>query len=187
MVELEDKLISGSKMIERQVFLDARGHFTQVSLSREQRASTGFFPVQTNVSVSKRGVLRGLHLQAKPHGQSKLVTVISGSVLDFFVNLERGSESFGQLGFALLTDKGRSLLLDRALAHGFLSLEDNTVVCYQVDGKYRPDAEIAIDPFSVDSELSDLFRELGENDVIRSEKDRSAISFSDYVLNLGIE
>ena len=95
--------------------------------------------VQANESVSKAGVLRGLHFQAPPHAQGKLVRVVRGRVLDVAVDLRFGSPTYGQHHAALLSGENRwQYYVPPGFAHGFLALEDDTVFHYQCTALYHP-------------------------------------------------
>lgn len=96
---------------------------------------------QINFAKSDAGVLRGLHYQLSPHAQSKLVSVIVGSVLDVVVDLRKESPTFGQKTEVLLSEPSTSLFVPKGFAHGYEVLEDNTIFCYAVDSFYVPNAE----------------------------------------------
>lgn len=97
---------------------------------------------QGNESASRRGVVRGLHFQRPPHGETKLVRAVSGAVLDVFVDLRRGSPTFGQWdAVELSAERHNAVLVPRGFAHGFCTLTDTAVVSYLVDNPYAPAAE----------------------------------------------
>ncbi|KRE26033.1 dTDP-4-dehydrorhamnose 3,5-epimerase family protein [Agromyces sp. Soil535] len=126
---------------------------------------------QGNLSVSRRGVLRGIHFASVPLGQAKYVTAVSGSVLDFVVDIRVGSPTFGQWEGVVLDDVERkSVYLAEGLGHAFLALSDHAVVTYLVSDTYNRDREHGIDPFDpeIGLELPDL------PDVITSPKDAEA-------------
>lgn len=98
--------------------------------------------VQANESASKRHVVRGLHFQRPPHAEAKLVRAISGSVFDVFVDLRRGSATYGEWDAVELSVQARNaVLIPRGFAHGFCALSDEAVVSYLVDNAYAPHAE----------------------------------------------
>ena len=103
--------------------------------------------VQTNVSVSSRGTLRGIHFADVPIGQAKYVTAISGSLIDYVIDLRVGSPTFGQYDSVLLdaTDR-RAVYLAEGLGHAFLALEDGTTAHYLCSAAYNPGAEHGIHP-----------------------------------------
>lgn len=103
---------------------------------------------QDNESRSKRGVLRGLHYQLPPFAQTKLVRVITGSVLDVAVDIRKGSPTFGQYVAVELTETNkRQLFVPRGFAHGFVVLSEEATFAYKVDNYYAPthDRGIAFD------------------------------------------
>jgi dTDP-4-dehydrorhamnose 3,5-epimerase len=135
--------IPGVKLIEPVLFGDARGVFLE-SWRRERYAEAGLPRefVQDNLSRSIHKVLRGLHLQ-HPNGQGKLITVLSGRVLDVAVDVRRGSPTFRQ-HVAIELAEYRQLWVPPGLAHGFYVLSATADVAYKCDAPYRPQHEIAI-------------------------------------------
>jgi len=131
--------------IEPEKFTDERGWFFEYfKADRFKKAGLPFEFVQDNQSFSKKGVLRGLHFQRPPHEQAKLVSVISGRVLDVVVDLRKNSSTFGK-SFSYLLDGERKnmLLVPEGFAHGFLALED-TVFFYKCTRLYNRNAEVGI-------------------------------------------
>lgn len=126
---------------------DARGFFSE-TWSRDAFAAHGqhFDWRQDNHSLSRpAGVLRGLHYQAPPKAQAKLVRCTRGRIWDVAVDVRRGSPSFGRwFGLELGTDNGVQLLIPRGFLHGFVTLEPDTEVQYKVDNPYAPDRDGAI-------------------------------------------
>jgi dTDP-4-dehydrorhamnose 3,5-epimerase len=139
--------LSGVLEITSPVHGDARGFFTEV-YNADRWLPAGFPEqvwVQDNLSLSARGALRGLHYQLEPHGQGKLVRCLQGSVFDVAVDIRRGSPSFGQwVGRTLTGQNGLALWVPSGFAHGFLVLEDQTLVFYKCDACYAPEAERSI-------------------------------------------
>jgi dTDP-4-dehydrorhamnose 3,5-epimerase len=123
---------------------DARGFFEE-SWSREAFATAGldFNWCQDNHSLSRGvGVLRGLHYQAPPHAQAKLVRCTRGRIWDVAVDVRRGSTSFGRwFGLELDPATAAQLLIPRGFMHGFVTLEPDSEVQYKVDQPYAPDCE----------------------------------------------
>ena len=124
-----------------QVFADERGQFTETWRS-DSYAQLCIGPfVQDNVSVSRRGVLRGLHLQ-HPLAQAKLVSVLRGVVFDVAVDVRVGSPTFGQwVGEELSDDRGVQLFIPPGFAHGFVTLTDEVVFSYKCSTYYAPTDE----------------------------------------------
>ena len=101
--------------------------------------------VQANRSKSSKGVVRGLHFQRNPKCQAKIVEVIKGSAIDVVVDIRKDSATFGKWTSVLLTDENnRQLYVPRGFAHGFVSLEDDTIFQYLIDNDYAPELEHAI-------------------------------------------
>lgn len=110
---------------------------------------------QANTSVSQAGVLRGIHFADVPPGQAKYVTVSTGAVIDYVVDLRVGSATFGTWDSVLLdTVDRRAVYLAEGLGHAFVALSDNTTVNYLVSETYNPGAEHGINPLDPDIALA---------------------------------
>lgn len=143
-MKIQNTQIDGCLLIEPVVHQDLRGFFMEVFNQKalEEALGTPLSFVQDNQSVSKKHVLRGLHFQKGPHAQAKLVYVPCGRVLDVVVDLRRESPSFGKHYCVELSGTNhRVLYIPKGLAHGFLSLEDQTVFYYKCDAFYHPGSE----------------------------------------------
>ena len=160
------------------VFGDERGFFLE---SFNQESYKEFIPnltfVQDNLSKSKKGVLRGLHFQAPPFDQGKLVQVITGSVLDVAVDIRRDSPSYGQHFKVILNTIDRNQLwIPPGFAHGFVSLEDDTIFSYKCTNTYSKEHEGCIlwndSDLRIDWEI--------ENPLI-SPKDELGTLFKDFI------
>ena len=138
--------IEGLKLIAPRVFGDSRGRFFEsyhANAFAEAGLPTHF--VQDNQSVSARGTFRGLHLQAPPHGQGKLVRVARGAALDIALDVRRHSPTFGQHVAVELTEHNDlSFWVPEGFAHGFLALEESTVFQYKCTGYYHKPAELGL-------------------------------------------
>lgn len=135
------------KLIEPVRFGDERGFFSEVWSKRKLReAGIELDFVQDNHSMSaQRGVVRGLHFQAPPHAQAKLVRVVRGSVLDVAVDIRKGSPTFGQhVAVVLSAENWHQLLIPVGFAHGFCTLEPETEVLYKVDSDYAPQSDMGV-------------------------------------------
>lgn len=134
-------------MIEPRVFGDDRGFFME-SYNRAQFTSAigrDIEFVQDNHSRSVRGVLRGLHLQAAPKAQTKLVRVIQGEIFDVAVDVRQGSATFGRwIGERLSAENRRQLWIPEGFAHGFVVLSDVAEVLYKTSDYYSPEHERAV-------------------------------------------
>jgi dTDP-4-dehydrorhamnose 3,5-epimerase len=125
---------------------DDRGYFSEVWSARTfSEAGLNEHFVQDNLSASRRGTLRGLHYQLATHGMGKLVRALRGSVFDVAVDIRRGSPSFGKwVGRTLTASEGNALWVPVGFAHGFVALEDETLVLYKCTATHAPEAERAI-------------------------------------------
>jgi dTDP-4-dehydrorhamnose 3,5-epimerase len=123
---------------------DARGWFAE-TWSRRAMADAGVDAdfVQDNQAFNaRRGTVRGLHFQAAPHPQAKLVRVLKGAIFDVAVDVRQGSPTYGQWAGATLTaEGGEQLFVPRGFAHGYCTLTDDTELFYKVDGLYAPQTE----------------------------------------------
>ena len=142
-----DTDIPDAFVIELEPHLDDRGAFTRTFCAREFEAN-GLDPVvaQCNLSMNhERGTLRGMHCQQPPHGEAKLVRCLSGAVHDVIIDLRPDSVAFGKhLGLTLRAGDDRMLYMPAGVYHGFLTLEDNTEVFYQMSDYYEPDAAMGV-------------------------------------------
>ena len=135
--------IEGLIIIEPQIFKDSRGAFFE-SWNAKKFKQLGINEdfVQDNQSVSSKGVLRGLHFQNPPYAQAKLVRVLKGSVLDIAVDLRKNSTTYGKHVSVILSEQNnKSFFIPKGFAHGFLSLEDNTVFNYKCSDYYKKESE----------------------------------------------
>jgi len=128
-------------VLEPRVFRDERGSFRETWHAERYLDVTRLPFVQDNVSVSRSGVLRGLHLQ-QPHAQGKLVTVLAGAAYDVAVDVRRGSPTFGRwVAEGLSQENGRQLWIPAGFAHGFQALTDGTILSYKCTDVYHPECE----------------------------------------------
>jgi dTDP-4-dehydrorhamnose 3,5-epimerase len=135
--------IAGLKVIEPDVYVDGRGYFAE-TYNAPRYADLGIDAVfvQDNESKSSRGVVRGLHWQAAPHTQAKLVRVVRGAVMDVLVDVRKGSPTFGRyVSVHLAGENHKQVFVPRGLAHGFITLRDDTVFSYKCDNVYCPESE----------------------------------------------
>jgi dTDP-4-dehydrorhamnose 3,5-epimerase len=144
---IEQLKIDGPLLIRSKRFDDLRGHFME-TWSRDAFRHLGVDVnfVQDNQSLSARqGTVRGLHFQLPPFAQAKLVRVLQGSVFDVAVDLRRGSPHYGGwCGTMLTAAKPEQLYVPKGFAHGFVTLEPETVVAYKVDASYAPHCDAGI-------------------------------------------
>lgn len=134
------------KIIEPKIFGDSRGYFFESwNSGRYSEGGIDCEFIQDNESKSRFGVLRGLHYQAAPYTQAKLVRVIQGAVLDVAVDIRKGSPTFGQhVAVELSEENKRQLFVPRGFAHGFVVLSDEVIFAYKCDNPYMPSHERGI-------------------------------------------
>jgi dTDP-4-dehydrorhamnose 3,5-epimerase len=134
-------------IIKNSIFTDVRGSFQESYNEARFRVDTGLNLsfVQDNESVSKINVLRGLHLQIPPKGQSKLVRVSRGRVMDVVVDLRKSEPTFGRhFKIELSAENGQQLFIPEGFAHGFFTLEDHTIFSYKCSNYYSKEYERSI-------------------------------------------
>jgi dTDP-4-dehydrorhamnose 3,5-epimerase len=139
--------IEGVKIFEPRIFSDDRGHFfesfNQEAFENELAEKIVF--VQDNESISKKGVIRGLHFQKPPFAQGKLVRVVQGSVIDVAVDIRKNSTTYGKsISIELSAENHRQLWIPEGFAHGFEALEDETIFLYKCTNYYSPQSEATL-------------------------------------------
>jgi len=171
--------IEGVYLIKPKIFNDDRGSFFESFnmkvFQKETNQKINF--VQDNQSVSSKNILRGLHFQKPPHAQAKLVRVIKGCVLDVVVDLRKKSKTYGKYILEELSEyNNHQLYLPKGMAHGFLTLEDNTIFTYKCSEFYCKEAEDSIiwNDSSIRIKWPDIIPLL-------SKKDLNAKKFSSFV------
>ncbi len=170
--------LEGLLIIKPDVFEDERGYFFE-SYNREKFKKAGIDMkfVQDNESKSRKGVVRGLHLQSPPFEQGKLVRVMRGSVLDVAVDIRKNSPTYGKWAAIKLSGKNKWMYwIPPGFAHGFATLEDETIFFYKCTNVYNKDAERCFlwnDP--------DINIDWGIYDPVVSERDRMAPRFREFV------
>lgn len=158
-------------------FSDNRGVFSPTVLVNHNNEPMW---VQTNVSYNTlKHTFRGMHLQRAPHSQTKLLKVVCGSIIDFVIDLNVGSEDYMRLQWFTL-EQGDEIIVPKGYAHGFVTLLDNTVVQYLVDHPYTPEEEVSINWRSF-KKMVEIF-DVEYPDLIVSEKDSDAPMFKDVKL-----
>ncbi len=175
--------LSGVFSIQMEPRVDHRGFFMR-AYDAERFAAHDIHRdwVQENHSRSTRkGTLRGLHFQFPPHCETKLVRVVQGAMLDVFVDLRKGSATFGQWGSVELSEDNHTMIyIPKGFAHGLFSLTDHCQVTYKVDRAYAPDCEGGIKWDDRSLNIPWPFP-----DPVISEKDRNLMSFEHFVRQYG--
>ena len=177
MVEITPTALDGVLLLRPKRFGDARGWFSETWNSAQLRqAGIDLAFVQDNHSFSaESGTLRGLHYQAPPHAQTKLVRCSRGAILDAVVDARRGSPTYGRsLTQELSAENGLQLLVPAGFLHGFVTTAPDTEVQYKVTDYYDAecDGSVRWDSAGVEWNLAD--------DPILSDKDMAAITFADW-------
>lgn len=171
--------IEGLIIIEPRIFPDDRGYFFEsYSEKKYHEAGINAAFVQDNQSFSQKGALRGLHGQANPFAQGKLVRVLQGRVLDVAVDIRKNSPTFGQyVTIELSGENHKQFWIPAGFLHGFLTLEDDTIFTYKVDNYYDKASEIGVlwnDPTINIDWQTDL------SNVLLSPKDEVLPAFADF-------
>jgi len=170
-MQIETTALPGVVILTPARFGDARGFFSE-SWNRARMAAAGLDLdfVQDNHSLSARaGTIRGLHFQAPPHAQAKLVRCGRGRLFDVAVDIRAGSPTWGQwVGVELSAENGRQLLIPAGFLHGFVTRADDTEVIYKCTDYYAPDCDGAVrwdDPdLAIDWGLNGLAPVLSDKD-----------------------
>ena len=166
--------IEGAWLAEWPIWSDERGYFREWFKTEDTRAITGidFAIQQANISLSQRGVIRGIHYSLAPQGQAKWVTCVSGSIRDVIVDVLPSSLTFGKsVHVDLNGSDGRAILIGPGLGHGFASLADSSTIAYLLSSPYSPTEEFEINP--MDLELG-IDWGLDVSKISLSEKDKNA-------------
>ena len=167
-LETKNFEIEGLKLFYIKSFKDNRGIFSEVFKSNINFPEFKIDYVQENQSISNHGVFRGMHLQKGIHSQSKLIRVVKGKVIDVVCDLRKSSPTFKKNIFIEL-NTNQLLFIPKGLAHGFLSLEDDTILNYKCDSYYNYKSESGFNLFK--SRIKIDFP-LKYEKVIQSDKDR---------------
>lgn len=173
---------NGLLLLEPKVLGDSRGYFME-SFSRRTLAAAGldFNFVQDNQSRSTENVARGLHFQNAPYAQTKLVRVLSGSILDVVVDLRKEEPTFGKhFAVELSAENKKQILVPKGFAHGFIVLGEQAEILYKCDEYYIPQAEGGI--LFTDPTLGITFPVSSEQ-LILSEKDKKHPPLSEAKFN----
>jgi dTDP-4-dehydrorhamnose 3,5-epimerase len=155
--------------IENRVFRDKRGTFSPLDLTKLDKNW-----IQSNISTNPRKyTLRGLHFQKNEYAQAKLIKVISGKILDFVIDLRMVSDNYNRVFFFEMNE-GDEVYVPRYFAHGFITLEENTIVQYLVDNDYSPENEgvkVWTDYPEIKDEIREVDPEFKEELILIHDKD----------------
>ncbi len=175
---IEKTIIDDLLIIHPTVFEDERGYFYE-SYNAKQYEQHGLPTqfVQDNQSKSNKGVLRGLHFQNPPYAQGKLVRVIKGAVIDVAVDIRKSSATYGKHIAIELNETNKTMLyVPEGFAHGFVTLEDNTIFSYKCTNFYNNKEEVSL--LWNDSNLAINWQESNPS---LSAKDIGGISFNLFI------
>ncbi|NRS89373.1 dTDP-4-dehydrorhamnose 3,5-epimerase [Flavobacterium sp. 7E] len=175
---IEKTAIKDLVIINPTVFEDSRGHFFEAyNQAKFHEEGIMYNFIQDNQSFSKRGVIRGLHLQINPFAQAKLVRVLEGDILDVAVDLRKNSPTYGQhFSVVLSAENKKQLMVPHGFAHGFSVLSETASVMYKVDQLYHKDSERGI---RYDDATLNIDWQVAPEEVIVSEKDIILPSFNE--------
>lgn len=166
--------IHGIELKPAKIFADARGEFSCRPISSVW--------IQENISISHKGVFRGMHLQIGKNSQTKNVRVIKGSIVDFVIDLRPRSGTFLNIYQVTLTGKDKTeIQIPGGCGHGFLSLENNTIMQYLVDKPYDPEHEVSIRPDMIPEINKALTEILPPENLVFSQKDQEGISLDEFI------
>jgi len=178
-MDIQNTEISGLYIILNQTHSDERGKFREWFREEtiNEHVGSNFHPKQANISLSNRGVLRGIHYSVSEIGQSKLIICAVGSIIDVVVDLRLGSPTFGEMKKIELDSKSEmTLFVGAGLGHSFLSKEDGTTIIYMQDEIFSPKQEFGINPFDPSLNIDwPIF------DYILSQKDTNAPSLQQRI------
>lgn len=166
----------GIAAFKLQKYMDERGFFRPDlnSLILEDLGFGNFF--QKNISMSTKGVIRGMHWQNRNSGQTKIISCIQGTVVDVVIDLRKDSKTYGSINsFKLNSDEPIYLKIPVGFAHGFQALEDKTLFSYWVNSPFAPSDEMSISPLSPELEIywENLTR-------IVNDRDSNAVTFKEF-------
>ena len=179
-MQIEDTTLAGVKILTPRRFYDGRGYFSEVwnrATLRDQGIDVDF--VQDNHSLSGPvGTIRGLHYQAPPHAQAKLVRCGAGVIWDVMVDIRRGSPSYGHwAGVELSAENGRQVFIPEGFLHGFVTRTPGAELLYKCSDRYAPDCDGAV---AFDDPDLGIDWGIDPRQAVLSDKDRQAPRFADF-------
>jgi dTDP-4-dehydrorhamnose 3,5-epimerase len=184
-MQIDATPLSGLMVLTPRVFADPRGAFCE-TWNAATLAAHGIDMafVQDNQSLSRRtGTLRGLHYQAPPRAQDKLVRVVAGAILDVCVDMRPGSATCGHWhGVEISAENGCQVLVPKGFLHGFVTRQPDTVVIYKTTDTYAPDCDGAV--HFADPDLA-IDWGIAPADVVLSDKDAAAPRLADWINPFG--
>lgn len=174
-MKIVDTKCNGVKLIHCFSSFDPRGGFTKIFNDLDYKiAGINVEINETYYSISNKNVIRGLHFQLPPFEHAKIVHIITGSVIDVLLDLRKSSDTYGKVyQFALSGEEPMALYIPVGFAHGFRTMEDNTLMLYQVSSIYEKKSDTGVLFSSIDYDWNI------ENPIV-SERDMSFVRFEDF-------
>ena len=166
-------------ILQKKLHEDLRGFFFEFYNKKEIKKKIKIEFVQDNISFSKiKGTIRGLHLQKNPNMQAKLIQVLKGSIQDIIVDVRKDSKTFGKYMSVILRDfENKQVYIPEGFAHGFLTLEKETLVIYKTSNYYNKESEITI---KWNDDALAIKWMIDNNKIITSLKDSNGILLSQF-------
>ena len=165
-LEVKNTSIEGLYLVRPRRFSDHRGYFSETFSRRDFASATGYDVefVQDNESLSKSGVVRGLHFQVPPKPMGKLVRVVSGCIIDVAVDLRVGSPTYGKhFSIELSAENKTQLFIPRGFAHGFSVLSDSAIFTYKVDKSLISGVKIQVGSLLIDTSVSNRLKKIKQS------------------------
>lgn len=181
-MKLEKTKFDDVFIFKPKIFGDPRGYFFESYNKKKFENLLGKKVdfVQDNEAQSEYGVMRGLHFQEPPYTQAKLIRAISGAIIDVIVDIKTDSETFGEMSIIKLDSYEKNqLFIPRGYAHGYVAVEEDTIIHYKVDNEYAPAFESGILFGSMNINFKE---EIGHEEFMTSKKDEEWLPFNDVQL-----
>lgn len=185
-MELTPLGIEGAWVADSPLWSDDRGFFREWFKREEIFSKTGidFSVQQANISISNKGVIRGIHYSLAPEGQAKWVTCVTGSIIDVIIDIRPNSPTYKRIEYIeLKSNQSRSLLIGKGLGHGFISLENKSSVSYLLSSPYSAKMEFGISPTDETLKINWHLEVAGVTGVIFSPKDANAPTLEELKLS----
>jgi dTDP-4-dehydrorhamnose 3,5-epimerase len=178
-MKIKKTQLPGLIVFEKDIFVDQRGYFFEIySKTWFEKIKLNVDFVQDNVSVSTKGVMRGLHIQALPYTQAKFVQVLQGEVYDVVVDLRKDSPTFKKWHAEVLSESNKSVMfIPEGFAHGFLVLSESSIFHYKCSNFYNPESSKTIK--WNDEEIGIIWPKTPTS---ISDRDNNGLSLKDYLL-----
>jgi dTDP-4-dehydrorhamnose 3,5-epimerase len=178
MLKITPLKISGAFLIENDIFNDTRGSFRELMRFSQLSDLTKGLPwTQNNLSISKLNTIRGIHFSKSEVPQNKLVSCVSGKILDFVVDVRPESPTYQKFcEIELTSNLATSVFITGGLGHAFIAKSEDSIVNYLLSSEYNPDTEFGINPFD-----KKIGIDWGVTEFVISDKDSTAPSLTDAV------